>query len=45
MFDMQKCLDAGCDDYIAKPIDRDKLEEVIQEHLGKKTDLSNTQTH
>ena len=38
--DVQKCLDAGCDDYIAKPIDRDKLEDVIQEHLSKKTEMS-----
>ncbi len=27
--DRQKCLDAGCDDYIAKPINRDKLLDLI----------------
>ena len=31
--DRQKCIDAGCDDYVAKPIDRAKLIETMQQHL------------
>jgi len=31
--DQQKCLDAGCDDYASKPIQRDRLIEAIQSHL------------
>jgi len=44
--DEQKCFDAGCDDYIAKPIDRKKMEQIISEHLSKKTEsqAQNTQS-
>jgi len=44
--DEQKCFDAGCDDYIAKPIDRKKMEQIISEHLSKKTESQarNTQS-
>lgn len=31
--DEQKCMDVGCDGYLSKPIDRDKLEELINQHL------------
>ena len=33
MGDEEKCLDAGCDGYISKPIDRTKLSEVLGQYL------------
>ena len=32
--DMEKTLEAGCDDYIAKPIDNQQLIEMIKKHAG-----------
>lgn len=35
--DAEKCFAAGCDDYLAKPLDRDELLQVIQKYLPAKT--------
>ena len=37
--DDKKCLTAGCDEYISKPIDNKKLEEVLHRYLVP-TDMS-----
>jgi CheY-like chemotaxis protein len=34
--DRQKCLNAGCDDYISKPTDRIKLIDIIRKYLVEK---------
>ena len=33
MGDEEKCLEAGCDGYLSKPIDRTKLTEVLGQYL------------
>ncbi|NVO20164.1 MAG: response regulator [Bacteroidetes bacterium] len=35
--DREKALEAGCNDYIAKPIHLETLEKIIRKHLGAKT--------
>ena len=32
--DKQKCLEAGCDDYIPKPIDRRELLKILDKYLS-----------
>lgn len=34
--DREKAIDAGCDNYIPKPIDKDELLEMIHQHIKKK---------
>ena len=38
--DDQKCLAAGCDDYLAKPIDHRELTRIIGKYLPSKQDVS-----
>ena len=32
--DRQKCLDAGCDDYLSKPVDNEQLLEILGKYLS-----------
>jgi CheY-like chemotaxis protein len=40
--DRQKCLDAGCDDYATKPIDRAELLRVVAKYLQAQPDVQTT---
>lgn len=40
--DREKCLRAGMNDYISKPVRPDELVEVLEKWLNKKTDLENS---
>jgi len=39
--DRQKCLDAGCTDYLTKPIDRTRFTELLMRYLGPNRDPKN----
>ena len=38
--DRQRCLDAGCDDYLSKPVSCDRLAELLNKHLSREADRS-----
>jgi CheY-like chemotaxis protein len=42
--DRQKCLDAGCDDYLPKPVERSKLLETVARHLAVSSHPGRAQT-
>jgi len=36
--DDEKCFDAGCNEYMSKPMNRQKLIEVLEKYLGDRVD-------
>ena len=43
--DRARCLDAGMDDYLAKPVLRDKLFAMLAHHLGQPVEAAETSRH
>jgi len=42
--DDNKCLEAGCDDYLSKPIDRQRLLDILAKYLPARTEATTAQT-
>jgi len=40
--DKEKTIEAGCNDYISKPINKELLLEIISKHIGKKDSVAST---
>jgi CheY-like chemotaxis protein len=34
--DVERALEAGCDDYLAKPIERDQVGKIVEKYLGRR---------
>jgi CheY-like chemotaxis protein len=43
--DREKCLSAGCDDYLSKPVNRDELLQVIHRYLPKASEAVSETTN